>query len=106
MPDFADYHGVSDSELTRLEAAQSSILGNLGFAALGGVIGTAPGAFVAVNTVDQGQPLKGIDLFNITLFVGSLIAAIICLAVHRTQTKDAATLADEIRGRQRRQMPS
>lgn len=103
MPDFIDWHMIFDYELDQLSQVETGVIGSIGFVALGAALGSV-GQFCDAISKFRDASLGAIhtsDGVYIGVFVGSVVAALICLGLFAIDRYRNAGLVKKIRGREK-----
>jgi hypothetical protein len=102
VPDFVDFHMISDDELTQLSRPEAGLLGTIGWAAAGAAAGFLIGTAKAATSYFTTSQVRGEDGFASLLFVAAAVTALICLSIYFQNRRNLISISERIRNRQQR----
>lgn len=106
-PENLDWHMILDHELSQLSAAETGVLGSLGFTGLGGALGFLPSVVQVIGKLPSTveAPVTVPDMVTVGVFVACAVLAAICLVIYFLNWNRNKGLADTIRKRPKFKVP-
>lgn len=98
LPDHTDFHLIQDFELMQLSKPENGALGALGFTLLGCALSSFPSSIELLFSSTTGA-VASTQLWQLALFCGSTVGALICLVLFGVYWWRNAGLAERIRAR-------
>lgn len=99
IPERIDWHLVSDHELDALSRPEGGVLGSIGFAGVGALLGSWPLAATAWSKIGTTAAIATEEGYAAVVFLLSGAAAIICLSLWGYMKRETQGLSRKIRAR-------